>query len=237
MSFQSSDPNQNLYLFKDSLFFINSSLRDDMNWRTKLKGIVSNFEPDCSLPLNRTVVFSNFNSMYALKMWNNITAVTVLKASSAEEFISNINTILEYLVSTLKTLKIVRLVNECNFKLFVYAPAGVDIPNFIKTDSQTTVFGENKNGMVEWKRRLIFDSNFNLQLQRPTFGGTAGVTNSFGGSSFGFGSGFGSTNSQSPQIQQPNTFGTAFGSSFGGLKNQFLPGNKYNFGSPSLFKK
>jgi len=223
-SLQTIDCNQNLFKMDDMVIFKNDKLINDLQWLQVLKDIVPNFEKSFkNFGESRTIVFFKDNivfGVYNLQIFNNIASCSILKVDTSELFLQHVDAILNFLTLTIKTnVKDIRLSNECNFRMFVYAPVQAGSPKFFKRldPVKTTIFGEPIENNVEWRICLKFDEFFNRKLkdesvqfatQTPAFG-TFPNTKS---PSFGM---FPNTQTQSPAFgafntntQTPSAFGT-----------------------------
>lgn len=186
MATQNSNPDNHAFLFESLVILKNKDLLKDLAWSEMLFPLVEDWIPSIRFDSNRTIVTKD-KSIYKMDIWMNIASITPVKIrhKDVSKFISEIQSMLRYLVLTIKTIgntkSIVNsnevqypisLINEVGFKLFVYLSTSTEIPGFEKRNTVTeSIFKENVGRRnIEYVQLLKFNDKFELvQESKPNF--------------------------------------------------------------------
>jgi len=204
-SLQTTDCNENLFKMDDMVIFKNDKLINDLQSLQVFRELIPNFDKSFkNFGESRTIVFFKDNivfGVYNLQIFNNVASCSILKVDTSELFLQHVDAILNFLTLTIKTnVKDIRLSNECNFRMFVYAPVQAGSPKFFKRldPVKTTIFGDPIENNVEWRICLKFDEFFNRKLKEESV--------QFATQTPGFGT-FNTNNIQNPYRTNPVPFG------------------------------
>lgn len=188
----------NNFLTKNMLILLNNQLNPLDYWVSQVRRVESSWSPSVASPFNRTVLIypllpltngsngSNqtldpvgYDGIYEIDMMYNIITISILGVRDMKMLSGHISRLMEYIVTLTKCVGDVQLLNEINFKVFLYVDSVVlssdPLSNqFVRrNDTCKTMLGRVlRKVYTEYKRTLRYDNSGGLlpiQQQKSLF--------------------------------------------------------------------
>lgn len=180
----------NNFLTKNMLILLNNQLNPLDYWVNQVRRVESSWSPSVASPFNRTIlIFPNgsnqtldplgYDGIYEMDMMYNIITISIVGVKDMKMLSNHIARLMEYIVTLTKCVGDVVLLNEINFKVFLYVDSVVlnnDPLNsqFVRrTDTCKTMLGRIlRKVYTEYKRTLRYDNSGGLlpiQQQKSLF--------------------------------------------------------------------
>jgi hypothetical protein len=182
----------NNFLTKNMLVLLNNQVTPVDYWVNQVRRVESQWVPNAVSPFNRTIlVFPHtllnqtldpvgYEGIYEMDMMYNIITISIVGVRDMKMLPGHISRLMEYIITLCKCVGDVSLLNEINFKVFLYVDSVVlnnDSLNsqFIrKADTCKTMLGRIlRKVYTEYKRTLRYDNSGGLlppQQQKSLFG-------------------------------------------------------------------